>query len=357
MRKLALLSGAALVSLSAAAFAQAAHPLPTPPAGVVYRYWPQQFVQWLSKDCPWSMIELDVDARGSKPLLHVAATRRADGVRVQYTNMADELALDQRSGEAHMAPMALDGPAAPANGATYQLRFATEAGTPVTWQFVLGSDVSEQGSGLTTVNAPGPVLLYREQGGVAGQGTALRIGNTTFPAEVWDEVSQPPYFVAYHAALSVGVHVVAFVPLATEWRVTGAPAQLSAGSEWSLVSAATGATLHARLAKADASATVVHETGANGGLDIVLEGKEAPDGWELQRVRYMPAGAGSGDHSVSVEIAGTKFEVKAGKQRLASGSVSRTSEGGLVKERWTFAEPKSASKQPVEASVTVTPVH
>jgi hypothetical protein len=45
-----------------------------------------------------------------------------------------------------------------------------------------------------------PVLMYRERSAVAGEGTALKIGNTVSVADVWTEISQPPYFVAYHGA-------------------------------------------------------------------------------------------------------------------------------------------------------------
>ena len=357
MKKGMLMMGVALLGSALHAQTTAAL-LPAPPAGVVYRFWPRQLVQWLSADSPWSMIELDVDDRGAKPLYHVVMTRRADGHRAQYTNLPEELAIDQASGgDAHLVPMALDGPPEPANGSSYQLRFATEAHVPVTWQFVLGSDVSEQGSGVTVVNAPAPIFLYREQGAVAAQGTAVKIGNATYAAEVWNEISQPPYFVAYHGALSTDVHVLAFVPQATEWKRSSPAPAITAGAEWDLTSSRTGTQLHAHVEKAGAGTATVRETSARGGFEITLDERQTPDGWTLERARYVPSGV-SGDHSVTLTIAPgapSKFDLVAGKKtRLASGTVMTTNSAGSLKQSWSFKDPASASKQPVEASISET---
>ncbi len=46
----------------------------------------------------------------------------------------------------------------------------------VRWQFVQGSDVTEQGGGITPIDAPTPSLIFREQAAVAGEGTALKVG-------------------------------------------------------------------------------------------------------------------------------------------------------------------------------------
>lgn len=76
-----------------------------------------------------------------------------------------------------------------------------------------GSDVSEQGSGLTPLcQLPLPVFAYREQGAVAGEGTAVQIGEIVSAAEVWKEISRPPYFVGYHGAYTQHAHRLIFAP-------------------------------------------------------------------------------------------------------------------------------------------------
>ena len=207
----------ALVATSRAQAPAAAATLPTEPAGIAYRYFPRQFVQWVGPELPYSMIELEVDDRGTKPLYDVALTDRTTSKRVHYTNQQAEVEIDKAfGGEAHLVPMQFDSPAEAAKGATYLLRFTTETGTPVTWQFIQGSDVTEQGGGMTPLSTPSPILIYREQAAVAGEGTALKVGNITSTAEMWKEISQPPYFIAYHGALSTDVHTLAFVPRTIE---------------------------------------------------------------------------------------------------------------------------------------------
>ena len=190
-----------------------------PLAGVYYRYWPEQIVQWVGPELPYSMIVLEVDDRGKQPIYDVQLIPRSEGKPVHYTNSAEELAIDQATGqEVNQVAMQFDAPSDPANGAQYMLRFNTEKGTPVVWQFVLGTDVSEQGSGLSPVPAPIPILMYREQGGLAGEGTALQIGGVTSTADVWKEIAQPPYFVPYRGALSTGVHILTFAPVTLAWK-------------------------------------------------------------------------------------------------------------------------------------------
>jgi hypothetical protein len=162
-----------------------------PLAGVYYRYWPEQIVQWVGPELPYSMIVLSLDDRSKQPIYDVQLIPRAVGKPVHYTNSAAELAIVQATGqEVHQVAMQFDGPSDPEKGAQYMLRFNTEKGTPVVWQFVLGTDVSEQGSGLSPVPAPIPILMYREQGGLAGEGTALQIGGVTSTADVWKEIAR-----------------------------------------------------------------------------------------------------------------------------------------------------------------------
>ncbi|HEY1807739.1 MAG TPA: hypothetical protein VGG42_04205 [Acidobacteriaceae bacterium] len=320
----------------------AGHDAPLPLAGVYYRYWPEQIIQWVGPELPYSMIVLDIDDRGKQPIYDVQLIpRAAGGAMAHYTNSAAELAIDQHSGfTVHQVAMQLDGPADPSNGAQYMLRFNLENGTPVVWQFVLGTDVSEQGSGLSPTGAKIPIVMYREQGGLAGEGTALKIGNATSVAEEWKEIAQPPFFVPYRGALSVGVHVLTFVPGSSAWKADGTT--LMDGRGRSLAEAKDGDAVQL----------------TNKSLGTVESYTEAGAG--VSRVSFGPAG-GKVDHTVSLEfspalVSGGKssVEVVAGKKsRIAGGSVEASaSSGGGVTEAWSFSSPDGLKGSAAQATVS-----
>src|SRR5271156_5329836 len=96
-----------LLSTACPAFAQTVPP-PTVPQQIVYHHWPEQFVQWIGPELPYSMIVLYVDANASGgPLYQVMLSERATGKRILYTNR-------QRPGdEAYVTDIQLDRPANP----------------------------------------------------------------------------------------------------------------------------------------------------------------------------------------------------------------------------------------------------
>jgi len=339
--RLDLLLVFSLLPLAAGAQPTAGTTLPL--AGVYYRYWPEQLVQWVGPELPWSMIVLDVDDRGKQPIYDVQLIPRTGNRLLRYTNSADELAIDQRAGfTVHQVAMQFDGPADPANGAQYMLRFNTETGTPVVWQFVLGSDVTEQGSGLSPTGAAIPILMYREQGGLAGAGTALQIGAVTSTADVWKEIAQPPYFVPYRGALSTGVHVLTFVPGAVAWK----------GDTQSLT-AANGVTL--ALAKNSDSIVMTDKAlGTTASYTVA--------GGAVNRVTFSPAG-GKHDHIVTLQFspalapgAQSSFEVIAGKKtKVASGTVQAASASAGVSETWTFTAPDALKGSTAQATASLEP--
>src|SRR5271165_2091247 len=171
-----------LLCTAASMFAQSAEsllPPPIAPEQIVYRHWPEQFIQWIGPELPYTMIELYVDpAGGATPIYDAVLTERATGKRVHYANQQQMVDIDKRSGtEAYLTTMQLDRPANAGTGATYLLRFVDHAGEPVSWQFIQGSDISERGGGSSPAGLEPPMLMYRERSAVAGEGAALKIGN------------------------------------------------------------------------------------------------------------------------------------------------------------------------------------
>ena len=337
------LSATALALLPIALGAQTAPSAPTLPlAGVYYRYWPEQIVQWVGPELPYSMIVLDIDDRTKHPIYDVQLIPRAEGKPTRYTNSAQELTIDQASGfDVHQIAMQFDGPSDPEKGAQYMLRFNTEKGTPVVWQFVLGTDVTEQGSGLSPVPAPIPILMYREQGGLAGEGTALQVGGVTSTADVWKEIAQPPFFVPYHGALSTNVHILTFAPVDTAWKSDAQSLTDANGRALSLATSADGVTMTDKALAVSASYAL-----ASG---------------SVSRVTFAPSGV-KGNHTISLEFspalapgAQSSFDVIIGKKtKIAAGSV-QVSSGPAVTDSWTFTSPTALKNLSAKATASLKP--
>ncbi len=331
-----------------------------PPAGLSYRYWPMQLVQFVGDELPYSMILLYVDDRQKEPSYDATLTDRASGKRTHYANKPELLAEDKARGDdAYLTRIEFDQPAAPGKGAQYLLRFATERGAPVLWQFVQGTDISEQGSGVSPVDAPIPVIQYREQGALAGEGTALKIGSVTSTADVWKEYAQPPYFIPYHGAISSGVHTLSMVPVHSVWT-DAQPASIADGGNWKLQSAA-GTTLTARADALKGSVLSIDFLDEAHGTTMTVEAQQAVSGWTMNRVRFGPVNA-KPEHTVSIVFAPalaagstSRFDIVAGKKsKLASGTVDTSAgEGGALTEKWAMTAPDWAKGKSATATASL----
>ena len=323
-------------------------PPPIAPEQIVYRHWPEQFVQWIGPELPYTMIELYVDpGAGTTPLYDAVLTERTTGKRIHYANQQQMVDIDKRSGaEAYLATMQLDRPASAGKGATYLLRFVDHAGEPVSWQFIQGSDISERGGGSSPAGIDPPVLLYRERSAVAGEGAAIKIGNKVSVADVWTEISQPPYFVAYHGAMSQNVDFAVFAGAGQQWTTVSAPKNLAVGAEWKLKTQdGLGCSLRIQALAGD-HATIIESDDHFPGRAITIEGTWNSGAWSIDKLHYCATGA---DPNLGLTIsfvpganasgASSKFEVTAGKKtRIASGVVH--GDEGQPRVGWEFKDPQ-----------------
>jgi hypothetical protein len=303
----------ARLSLAALSFLPLAHAQATPPAAIppptlpliaTYRYWPTQFVQFVGPELPYSMIELDVDPTDSKhPLLYVTLTDRASGKRVHYTSSDALVASAAPGDETHKVAIGFDAADTEAIGSIWTVRFTLPDGRPLQWRFVQGTDVSEQGSGLNPFpDSKIPIFAYREQGALAGEGTALQVGTTTSVAAVWTEYSHPPYFVPYRGAVTEGAHLLVFAPGKHTWTVASAPATLTVGATWELDSD-NGDHRSARIDKADGSHfTVTSSDRFQPGVRCTLEVTRSDAGWSIESARFSPTRDGD-KHSLTLQFA------------------------------------------------------
>jgi hypothetical protein len=336
-------------------FAQSSEPpLPPPiaPEQIVYRHWPEQFIQWIGPELPYTMIELYIGpSAGATPVYDAVLTERTTGKRIHYANQQQMVDIDKRSGaEAYLATMQFDRPASAAKDATYLLRFVDHAGEPVSWQFIQGSDISERGGGSSPAGIDPPMLMYRERSAVAGEGAAVKIGNKVNVADVWTEISQPPYFVAYHGAMSQNVDIAVFAGAGQQWTTISAPKSLAVGAEWKLKAQdGLGCTLHIQALAGD-RATIVDSDDHLPGRTITMEAVWNSGAWSIEKLHYAASGADANqDANQGLTIsfvpganatgAPSKFEVTAGKKtRIASGVVH----GDPAQPRvgWEFKDPQ-----------------
>lgn len=288
----ALLTSISLITgaLHAQSAASVAIAPPILPLVAHYRYWPVQFVQFVGPELPYSMIALDIDPGvGKHPVLYVTLTDRATGKRVNYTSDDALVAAAGPGEEVHKAAITFDAADTENPGSISTLRFTMADGKPLEWRFVQGSDISEQGSGLNPFpDSKIPIFAYREQGALAGEGTALQVGDTTSTAAVWTEYSHPPYFIPYRGAETEGAHTLVLLPGQQTWTIASAPASLTPGATWEL-DEAHGDHRSILIDKVDgAHLTVTSTDRYQPGVHCTLEVTLAGDTWSIDRARFAP---------------------------------------------------------------------
>ncbi len=327
-----------------------------------YSYWPVQFVQWVGAELPYSMIELDTDGNAKHPMLYVTLTDRATGKRIHYSDNDGLLAAAKALGEeAHKTALAYEPADTETVGSISTLRFTMADEKPLQWRFVQGSEISEQGSGLSPLpTSKIPIFAYREQAAVAGEGTALQIGATVSTASVWTEISQPPYFVAYRGAESDSAHTLVFLPGQESWTTTASPATLAVGSTWEL-DEAHGNHRSIRIDKVDGPHLTVTATDRfTPSVHCILEVTRAGDGWSVERARFAPVRDGE-KHFLALQFANpllaaadsTSLTLLAGKKSIAQGKLAGSGEGASRSTTLSFTNPGWLDGKTLTESATI----
>jgi hypothetical protein len=221
-------------------------------------------------------------------------------------------------------------------GSPYLLRFVDHAGQPVSWQFVQGSDMSERGGGISPAGLEPPVLMYRQRSAVAGEGSALKIGNAVSVADVWTEISQPPYFIPYHGAHSENVEIAVFAGAKQQWTTLSSPQTLAANAQWKLKAQdGVGCTLLVQALAGD-HATILESDDHFPGRTITIEASWTNSAWSIEKLRYAAVGADA-NQGLTLSFAQSKFEVIAGrKTRIAAGTMHTDP----ARVGWEFKDPQ-----------------
>jgi hypothetical protein len=325
-------------------------PPPVPPVLVSYHYWPGLFVQWVGKELPYSMIQVYADRNAASPLYDVVLTERATGKRIHYANQQSLVDQANQAGDnAYLTAIGLKTLNETSSQGTYEFSFTEHDGTPVLWRFIQGSDVTDEGAGMTAIpGTPTLILMYREQGAVAAEGTALQVGNQVSEAELWKEISSPPYFLPYRGARTVGLDVATLIPGDFQWKVDSAPSTFAEGQGWTL-SDTKGQHLHLVIEKITGDVYQIEEDGAPS-AKTELTAKKTARGWLLETVRYEATQQGE-NHGITFtfqpplslqnpDAKMSKFDVQMGKNtRIGNGTVSTQSNGDGVQYVWQFKAP------------------
>lgn len=364
----------AALSTSATFIGQTPKPakLAPPPLGpiVSYQYWPAQYLQFITgPELPYTMFLFEADTSNSKqPIYHATFTGK-DGSTSNYTNSDALLAYYQATGTpSYKVDFAVESDDTEKVGSTTTVRFSTHDEKAVEFRFIQGSDISEQGSGLQPIpEAPIPVFAYRELGGLAGEGTALKVGNAVSTAEVWKEYAHPPYFVPYRGAVTSSAHAVAFYKGTQTWTVSKYPAALTAGSTWELTDERHDQ-LTLKIEKADGQRfTISASDRFHPNVREVIEATRNGDIFTTDRVLYMPAVKGGEKHAAALTFTpglGTgntaTMDLTVGRKKgIATASLSTTGDAAdrtiaLQFTAPTWAATKTLAEETAISGDTVT---
>ena len=208
---------------------------PLVPLIIGYEYVPHYFMQTLDNDPQYARIEAALyDAK--QPVYNLVLTEK-NGRRVNYSNSEEKVAALKRAGaEALLTRIDYRSVNKFGQLPAHEFGLTDERGKPVRWLFTLAAPASERGAGMSAQEGgTGWLLVYRDSGSAAGEGTAVQIGGRVSEAEAWEEISSPPFFVAYRGVYADGLNSGVFPAGQETWRVVSSPDKLQEGAEWKLV--------------------------------------------------------------------------------------------------------------------------
>lgn len=330
--------------------------VPALPLIVRYEFIPHYFVQWLNNHPQYTRIEAAVTDT-EPPVFNLTLTEKGSGRRVNYCNSEARLKAMAQTGQgARLTKIDYRATNNFGQAPAHEFSFTDERGQAVRWRFTLAAPVSERGAGLTQQEeGAGLILIYRELGTAAGEGTAVQIGDKVSEAEPWTEISAPPYFVAYRGAYSDGIGIGALLPGEESWRVTAPPKDLNEGAEWTLVDDR-GRTRRLRITAKRGDELTIQETGQS----LALQARKTATGFALRsitsasrsktmRISFTPEldlAAGS--------AAPVNFQIdQNGRNKIAHGSVSVEKRGNAASLRWLFKAPDWAKSRVLNSTVTM----
>lgn len=334
--------------------------LPLVPLIMRYEYVPHYFMQALTDDPHYARIEAAI--YDAKPPIYNLVLTEKNGRRVNYSNSEEKVAALKRAGtEARLIRIDYRSVNKFGQLPAHEFAFTDERGQPVRWLFTLAAPSSERGAGLTEQEGgSGWMLIYRDQGSVAGAGTAVQIGERVSEAEAWEEISSPPYFVAYRGVYAEGLHLGVFPTGRESWRVTSAPDKLQEGAQWTLLDEQ-GRVRQLRITSLSGDELTIDEDAATSPFAGTLSIKarlNARQGLALRSVTLR-----NNNRSMRLSFAPEldldanatySFQIdQHDHNKTLHGSVSIESKGGAVQLRWQPKAPDWAKSRVINGSMNI----
>ncbi len=336
-------------------------PFPVLPLLMEYEYAPHYFMQWITDHPQYERIEASV-SQTKPPAYQIVLTEKGSGRRVSYcSSEAKVKALESRGQEARLAKIEYSGSNAIGQAPSHAFRFADEKGQPIRWQFILASMPTEHGAGLTPQSeGSGLLLIYRDLGTAAAEGSAVQIGSKVIEAAPWPEISSPPYFVAYRGTYVDGVGIGVFPRGQESWRVTTSPKDLTVGSQWAMADdRGRLRQLQVKERRNDQLTITEMTNDPDLGSKLSVKARATAGGLALSsmamigpkekqvRVSFSPdldLTAGSSSSAFQIEING--------HEKVVQGTVSLTKEGNTTSLRWQPKSPDWARARVLHSVVT-----
>jgi hypothetical protein len=330
-------------------------PFPVIPIIAGYEYVSHHFIQWLNDHPQYTRIEASVsDAK--PPILCLVLTEKG-GRRVNYSNSAAKVEALSRTGqEARLAKIEYRATNDFGQLPAHEFGFTDERGQAVRWRFTMAAPASERGSGLTPQETGrGWLLIYRDLGSAAGEGTAVQIGGKVSEAEPWTEISAPPYFVAYRGAYAEGQNIGIFMPGRQNWRVTAAPKELKEGEEWILTDERGGSRRLKITARRGDELTISGTLAPSNNLltlqarqrGLALRSITLGSGAKMMRLSFTP------DLDLSA-AASSAFQVDFnGRNKILHGNVTIERKGDAAHLRWQPKSPDWAKSRIIDSTVVL----
>ena len=129
---------------------------------------------------------------------------------------------------------------------------------------------------------------------------ALKVGNAVSTAEVWKEISHPPYFVGYRGAITNSAHTLVFYKGTEIWTVSKYPSALAVGNTWELTDDRHDQ-LTLKIEKVEGAKFTLSATDRfRPNVREVIEATHNGDTFATDRILYMPAAKGGEKHAAAL---------------------------------------------------------
>jgi hypothetical protein len=319
-----------------------------------YEFFDHLYTQTLSGDAKYGEIEAYVKESGGKPRTIIKLVEKGSGNTEVYTDSPSGPNGAKVSQIQYAAPKSF----MPNEKAGFA--FQDQAGQPVRWRFVFAYPPSAQGSGLNDLpNDSNLTLVFRNSGTLSNAGSAVELSGKVNEVQVWKEISQPPFFVAYRGTYTAGAHVTQLHADVEKLRVGGLSA-LKPGAKFEIVTAS-GKTRRLTVQGQGDNFTIgqeADESGVSRELSVAADAQgysvrylKIADGSHYSTVTFTPplrvsASAAEGNPS--------EFQISVDKNRkLSNGNVrfGYTAEGAHLV--WKVASPSWAKGRTVVQNLTV----